>query len=68
MSPQESWWRRRAQGLRAEAPVWDRSRDWLDQQAREADHNADVLALKDFDLSDLFRPTPGDALLLRGDL
>lgn len=70
MGSAERWWRDTAAHLRAEYPSAARPRTWLDQVAAESDAKADLLALyalEDGEFSDLFRPSAGDALALRGE-
>lgn len=52
----EADWRRLATEVRPARPAL----------ASRADLAADLLALRGLDLADLFTPTPGDALALRG--
>lgn len=58
--------RNAAAGYRATKPTWAQPRAYLAEQAAAWEHIADVAALHRLDLSDLYAPTPGDALALRG--
>ena len=58
--------RNAAAGYRATKPTWAQPRAYLAEQAAAWEHFADVVALAGLDLSDLYAPTPGDAVALRG--
>jgi len=66
MGSAERFWRDLAAALRTEEPTQARPRRWLDDGAVECEAKADQLALFCLDLRDLFAPTAGDALALRG--
>lgn len=66
MDREERTARNEADRYRAAAPSWGCSRAWLDKRAAWWGHVADVAALRGLDLSDLYAPTPGDAVALRG--
>lgn len=67
MSPEERHFRDAAARFRAANPTSWQHLPYMAAQAARLDFEADLLALRGLDLSDLFRPTAGDALALRGE-
>lgn len=66
MEDLERFYRHLARVYRSALGSWAQPRAWLDARAAEYDFFADLEALRGLDLADLFAPTPGDALALRG--
>ena len=58
--------RNAAASFRMAKPTWAQPRAYLAEQAAAWEHIADVAALAGLDMSDLYAPTPGDAVALRG--
>ena len=60
MNREERILRDAAAGYRAAKPTWAQPRPYLARQVMQLDTMADVAALFGLDLSDLYRPTPGE--------
>jgi len=65
MDAEERELRAVADSYRAARPTWAQTRSYLSGRAAYWDRLADVAALAGLDLSDLYAPTPGDAVALR---